>query len=174
MFFLFRNSRIISLFISHLRCLILRLFGAKISSNVFIDMGFQGFCLSNIFIGEYTSLGHDNHIWAFNPVYIGRRVQSAKDLLIISGTHSTNSFSPISGSCAHVTIEDGCWIGARVTIIAGVTIGRGSIIGAGSVVVKSVPPFSIAVGNPCRVIKKRVASPLIVSPFGEYQLSDIS
>lgn len=54
-----------------------------------------------------------------------------------------------------ITIEEDVWIGIRVTILPGVTIGRGSIIGACSVVTKSIPPYSIAVGNPCRVIKKK-------------------
>jgi maltose O-acetyltransferase len=53
-----------------------------------------------------------------------------------------------------VVIEDGCWIGGGVIILPGVTIGRGSVIGAGSVVTKSIPANSLAVGNPCRVIRK--------------------
>ena len=53
-----------------------------------------------------------------------------------------------------ITIEDNCWIAASVTIIGGVTIGEGSVIGAGSVVTKSIPPHSLAVGNPCRVIRE--------------------
>lgn len=55
-------------------------------------------------------------------------------------------------------IEADCWIGSRVTIMEGVTIGRGSIIGAASVVTKSIPPYSIAVGVPAKVIKKRFNS----------------
>jgi hypothetical protein len=46
------------------------------------------------------------------------------------------------------------WLGASVTILAGVEIGRGSIIGAGSIVTHSLPPFCIALGNPCEVIKR--------------------
>ena len=53
-----------------------------------------------------------------------------------------------------ITIEDDCWICSNVTIIGGVTIGRGSVIGAGSVVTKDIPPNSLAVGNPCRVIRE--------------------
>tara|TARA_B100001287_G_C22666660_1_gene523161 strand:+ start:747 stop:1142 length:396 start_codon:yes stop_codon:yes gene_type:complete len=128
----------------------------------------------NLSIGRNTSLGHHNHIWAFNPVYIGNYVQTAKDLLIISGTHSVDSFKPLSGPPYNVIVEDGCWIGARVTILAGVTVGKGSIIGAGSVVVNSIPPFTIASGNPCRVIKKRIPSSYIISPFGYYQISDLN
>lgn len=54
---------------------------------------------------------------------------------------------------APITIQDNCWIAASVTICGGVTIGEGSVIGAGSVVTKDIPPNSLAVGNPCRVIR---------------------
>ena len=53
-----------------------------------------------------------------------------------------------------VVIEDNCWIGGGVIILPGVTIGKGSVIGAGSVVTKNIPENSVAVGNPCRVIRK--------------------
>ena len=53
-----------------------------------------------------------------------------------------------------VTIGDNVWIGGSVTILPGVTIGDNVTIGAGSVVVGDIPSSSIAVGNPCKVIKK--------------------
>ena len=55
---------------------------------------------------------------------------------------------------APIVIEDNCWIAASVTVIGGVTIGEGCVIGAGSVVTKDIPPNSLAVGNPCRVLRK--------------------
>jgi acetyltransferase-like isoleucine patch superfamily enzyme len=54
---------------------------------------------------------------------------------------------------AIITIEDECWIGANAVITAGVTIGKHSVIAAGSVVTKSIPAYSVAVGNPAKVIK---------------------
>lgn len=53
------------------------------------------------------------------------------------------------------------WIGQNVTVLPGVHIGDGAIIGANSVVAKDVPPYCIAAGNPCRVIRKRFADGLI-------------
>lgn len=52
-----------------------------------------------------------------------------------------------------VILRKGCWIGANSILLPGVEIGENSVIGAGSVVTKSVPPRSVAVGNPARVIK---------------------
>ena len=56
-----------------------------------------------------------------------------------------------------IVIEDDCWLGHGVTVTDGVTIGRGSVIGAGSVVTKDIPPYSIAVGTPAKVVKSRIA-----------------
>lgn len=53
-----------------------------------------------------------------------------------------------------ITIEDNVWIGAGVSVLPGVRIGKNSVIGAGSVVNKDIPENSLAVGNPCRVIRE--------------------
>ena len=53
-----------------------------------------------------------------------------------------------------ITIKDNCWLESNVVVCGGVTIGEGCVIGAGSVVTKDIPPYSLAVGNPCRVIRK--------------------
>lgn len=62
-----------------------------------------------------------------------------------------------------VTIEDDVWIGGNVTILPGITIHEGAVIGVGSVVVKDVPPFTINVENPARVVKDR----RIIEEYGE-------
>lgn len=56
--------------------------------------------------------------------------------------------------CITYKIGNGCWLGGGVIVLPGVTIGDGSVIGAGSVVTKDIPENSLAVGNPCRVIRK--------------------
>jgi len=52
-----------------------------------------------------------------------------------------------------ITIGNDCWIGGSVTVLPGVTIGDGCTIGTGAIVTKDVPPYSVAVGNPARVVK---------------------
>ena len=57
-------------------------------------------------------------------------------------------------SAKPIKIGNDCWLAGNVTVIGGVTIGDGCVIGAGSVVTRDIPPNSLAVGNPCRVIRK--------------------
>ena len=57
-----------------------------------------------------------------------------------------------------IAIEDNCWLGSGVKVLDGVTIGKGSIIGAGAVVTKNIPPYSVAVGVPAKVISHRQVS----------------
>ena len=58
----------------------------------------------------------------------------------------------ISKGC--VVIEDNVWLGDNVCVLPGVTIGKGSVIGANSVVTHSIPPYSIAVGTPAKIVLK--------------------
>lgn len=89
------------------------------------------------------------------PVTIGDDCFIGPHVGIYTACHSTN---PIERNTRQewakpVTIGHNCWIGGNVTILPGVTIGDGVTIGAGSVVVSDIPSYSIAVGNPARVIK---------------------
>lgn len=92
-------------------------------------------------------------------VQIGKNVGIAPNCMIIGSNHvfsDPNSDIKKQGSRQlGVIIQDDVWVGANTVILDGVTIGTKSIIGAGSVVTKSIPSYSIAVGNPCRVIKVR-------------------
>ena len=60
-----------------------------------------------------------------------------------------------------ITVGNNVWIGAQVVVLPGVTIGDNSIIGAGSVVTKDIPANVIAVGNPCKVIRKVIDADII-------------
>lgn len=74
-----------------------------------------------------------------------------------SGTHPTDPVvrngtkGPETGK--PITIGEDCWFGGNCIVLPGVTIGRGSTVGAGSVVTKNVPPYSVVVGNPARVLR---------------------
>ncbi|HDY8018443.1 TPA: DapH/DapD/GlmU-related protein [Vibrio vulnificus] len=99
-----------------------------------------------------------------DPEPNGAEIIIEDDVLIGSSVHiylDTHAFSDISQPIYYqgfyeaksVTLKKGCWIGAGVIILPGVTIGKNSVVGAGSVVTKCVPDYSVAVGNPAKVIK---------------------
>ena len=126
--------------------------------NVFIRKGcnLQGniYCGSNITIGRSCSF-----VSTIANIYIHDNVVFGPEVVIYSGDHQTNvvgkHISEINDAekdrvCLDkdVTIESGCWIGTRATILKGVTIGRGSVIGAGAIVTKDVAPYSVYVGVP--------------------------
>lgn len=109
-------------------------------------------------VGQHTFIGHETLIMGgLSTVTIGNHVDISSRVNIVTGTHEIDMINIRTagrGIGKDIRIEDGAWIGFGVTILPGVTIGYKSIIGAGSVVVDSIPPYSVAVGNPCKVIKQ--------------------
>lgn len=89
-------------------------------------------------------------------VTIGDDCFIGPNVSIYTACHSTNPVERNSRKewALPVTIGNNVWIGGSVTILPGVTIGDNVTIGAGSVVVKDIPSNVIAVGNPCRVIRR--------------------
>jgi len=92
-------------------------------------------------------------------ITIGDHVLMGQMVSIYAGSHRfddpSRRIDELGTVHEGVVIEDDCWIGAKVTILDGVTIGHGCVIGAGAVVTRSIPPYSVAVGNPARVTKQR-------------------
>jgi len=116
-------------------------------------------CLNNavgdLLIGDYSRIGIGNTI--IGPVTIGNHVNLAQNVVVSGLNHNfmdvKNNIDTQGVSTKHINIDDDVWIGANVVVLAGVTIGKHSIVGAGSVVTKDIPPYSICVGNPARIIK---------------------
>jgi acetyltransferase-like isoleucine patch superfamily enzyme len=112
--------------------------------------------VGDVEIGEKSLVGIGNVI--IGPVKIGNDVILAQNIVVSGLNHNYTDVSmPIHKqgvSVAEIVIEDECWIGANVVVTAGVTIGKHSVVAAGSVVTKNIPPYSIAVGNPSRIIKQ--------------------
>lgn len=105
------------------------------------------------FIGPYVCLAGPGNI------RIGNDCSIASHSGIFANNHRfadpTRTIHEQGLSRKGIVIEDNCWIGHGVTVLDGITIGEGSVIGAGAVVSKDVPPGSVAVGVPAKVISKR-------------------
>jgi len=114
-----------------------------------------------IVIGNNVSIESNCHIGAINSIYIGNNVLIASNVYISDHSHGQIVkkelvVPPISrnlSSKGEIKICDNVWIGDSVCILPGVTIGENSIIGANAVVTKDVPPNSVAVGVPAKIIK---------------------
>lgn len=112
--------------------------------------------VGDVFIGDNTLIGMSNVI--IGPVTIGNNVIFAQNIVASGLNHEYRDVeTPISLQktiVAPIIIEDDCWIAANSVITSGVTIGKHSVVAAGAVVTKSVSPYSVAAGNPARVIKQ--------------------
>jgi acetyltransferase-like isoleucine patch superfamily enzyme len=121
----------------------------------------EDFCTVNngvgdVFIGDNTLVGMGNVI--IGPVTIGNNVIFAQNIVASGLNHEYRDINtPISLQktiVSQIIVEDDCWIAANAVLTAGVTIGKHSVVAAGAVVTKSVPPYSVAAGNPARIIKQ--------------------
>ena len=143
-----------------------QLFG-KIGTNVSVGTPFLCDYGRNIYMGNNISVNMNCTFVDCNEIRIENHVMIASNVQIYTATHPvelkerlTKDWTLECGKhfcqtyALPVTIGNGCWLGGGVIVLPGVTIGEGCVIGAGSVVTKDIPANSVAVGNPCRVIRK--------------------
>ncbi len=124
--------------------------GAFINPPFFCDYG------THIEVGKNFYANYNCTILDVAKVKIGDNCQMAPNVSIYTAGHPIH---PVSRNSAYeygkeVTIGDHVWIGGNTVICPGVHIGDNVVIGAGSVVTKDIPDWSLAAGNPCRVLRK--------------------
>ena len=124
--------------------------GAWINPPFYCDYGF------NIEVGKNFFANYNCTMLDVAKITIGENCLMAPNVSIYTAGHPIH---PDSRNSMYeygipVTIGDNVWIGGNVVICPGVTIGSNCVIGAGSVVTRDIPDWSIAAGNPCRVIRK--------------------
>lgn len=140
----------------------------RIMNNVYINVNnYSQFTVSEkypkhvskIEIGENTVIGAFSVLLGYGHIRMGKNVQLGPRVSVMAYNHIFSDRNKLifdqGVTKEQVIVEDDVWIGAGSIILPGVIIGKGSVIGAGSVVTKSIPPYSITVGNPAKVIKER-------------------
>ena len=114
-----------------------------------------------IFIGERTRVGERAYLWAGDiegRITIGDDCRLGPEVFITASDYGLAPDAKITEQERNerdVEIGNDVWLGARVFVGAGVSIGDGSVVSAGSVVTKSLPPGSVAVGVPARIVRRR-------------------
>ena len=116
--------------------------------------------VENVFLYEHTHiLGNSLLITTKANFIMKKNSASAEGLTVITGSHPVvvgelflEKAEDDTQEAKDVIVEEDVWLAANVTLLSGVTIGRGAIIGSGSVCRNSVPPYSIVIGNPAKVI----------------------
>jgi acetyltransferase-like isoleucine patch superfamily enzyme len=132
--------------------------GVLLQDHVYIRAGTEG----AVRIGDRAAINSFCRIFGHGSVTIGDDTQLGPGSLITTTDHDyTRSLETRYKS---VTIGREVWVGANVTILPGVEIGDGAVIGAGSVVNRSIPPRTLAVGVPARVIREIVPASPSTSP----------
>jgi virginiamycin A acetyltransferase len=135
-----------------------------IGANCVIDdfvkikhVGGQG----DIKIGQHVYINSGTVIYSGNGIDIGDNVLIGPNCSFVPVNHNfkdthipirLQGFAPSKGG---IIIENDVWLGAGVVVLDGTKIGEGSVIGANSLVSSDIPPYSIAVGNPCKIVGKR-------------------
>ncbi len=128
----------------------------KTKDNFLIEQPFVCDYGYNIEIGENFYANHNLVILDANKVKFGDNVFIAPNCGFYTAGHPINADMRKEGLEYAKPIEIGndVWIGGNVVVLPGVKIGNNVVIGAGSIVNKDIPSNSVAVGNPCRVIKE--------------------
>ena len=127
-----------------------------IGENIYIEPPVHMAYGTNVHIGEGFYANFNLVIVDDIDVYIGDNVMIAPNVTITPTGHPVDSELRRHGTQFSISIKIGndVWIGSNAVILPGVTIGDNSVIGAGSVVTHDIPENVVAVGNPCRILRK--------------------
>ncbi len=124
------------------------------SDDIYIEPPFRCDYGSNIYIGDGFYSNYNLTVLDCAQVVIGENVLIGPNVCITTAGHPIHYMSRRRYEYADkITIGNNVWIGANVVVNPGVTIGSNCVIGSGSVVTKDIPDNTVAVGNPCRVLR---------------------
>ncbi|WOO39155.1 sugar O-acetyltransferase [Anaerocolumna sp. AGMB13020] len=128
----------------------------KVGENAHIEAPFHCDYGKNIEVGNNFFVNYNCTILDVGKVVIGDNVMFAPNVSIYTAGHPVHPDSRNTGYeyGIAITIGDNVWIGGNVILNPGVTIGNNVVIGAGSIVTRDIPDNVIAVGSPCKVIRK--------------------
>jgi putative colanic acid biosynthesis acetyltransferase WcaF len=134
---------------------LLRLFGAKVGSNVHIYPSTHIYFPWNLEIGDWSSIGEWTLVYNLGPVRIGQHSTISQRVHLCAGTHDyTDPSMPLMKP--PITIGNSVWVCADAFVGPSVVVDDGAVVGARGVVVRNVPEWTVVAGNPAKPVKARV------------------
>ena len=135
---------------------VLELLIGRCGENVTIEPPFHCDYGDNITLGDEVFMNFQCVLLDCAMITIGAQAQLGPAVQLYTATHPMDAAERASGiEAAHpITIGPRAWIGGGTIVLPGVTIGPDTVVGAGSVVTRDLPAGVVAVGNPCRVLRK--------------------
>lgn len=134
------------------RRFLLTLFGARLGAHCHIYPRAIVWAPWNLECGDKVGIANDAEIYNPSLIRIGDQATISQGAFLCGASHDYRlDHFPLR--TAPITVEKKAWVAARAIVGMGVTISEGCVIGAGSVVTKTMPPWTICAGNPCRVVK---------------------
>ncbi len=134
---------------------LLRLFGARIGTHMYMKPGVRVKFPWYLSVGDYCWIGEDVWIDNLAPVSIASHVCVSQGAYLCTGNHDWSAPN-LKLFTRSISLERGCWVGARTLVGPGVTVREGAILTAGGVATKDLEAFGIYSGNPAVFIKRRV------------------
>jgi len=140
---------------ARVRSALLRLFGAKIGKQMYMKPGVRVKFPWYLTVGDYCWIGEDVWIDNLAPVSIASHVCVSQGAYLCTGNHDWSKPN-LRLFTRPITLQRGCWVGARTLVGPGVTVREGAILTAGGVATKDLQAFGIYSGNPAVFVKQRV------------------
>lgn len=140
----------------HERRMVLSLLLRAVGADVTVLPRFECSYGSHISIGDRAFVNRGAHFMDDAEITIGNSARIGPGAMLVTAVHPVDDHDLRRRGwerAAPITIGENAWLGARVTVCAGVNIGRNTVVGAGSTVVQSVPDHVFAAGSPARVIR---------------------
>jgi putative colanic acid biosynthesis acetyltransferase WcaF len=143
---------------ARLRVALLRAFGAKIGTGVLIRHRVRVLWPWKLTVGDHTWIGEG--VWLLNlePVTVGAHVCLSQEAMLCAGSHDHRA-ADFRYRNAPITVEDGAWIAARATVLAGVTVGRHAVVAAGTVLGRDLPELTLYGPSGTRALPEPGAAP---------------
>lgn len=104
--------------------------------------------------GVYFDAGNASQITIEDGVWIASECLLLCHRRVLNDYKVGDDYNELDYKIQPIVLKRGCVLGMRTIVMPGVTIGEGAIIGAGSIVTKDIPPYTVAVGNPAKVVKE--------------------